>query len=196
MCPSLGGLLEPPQQALGAMLQMRKLTHGVEWLTQGHANQRAVQEHAPFKFQHLCSLYYSALNPSVGNWKTALSFPQMNVLVVLGAVLSVMVFVPVFLLSLPILVILPIKLSYFPSGTDIFHLLPLRSSQAKESFIFLADPWPSISKSASALADVRCQNPESPTPYGELQKGRVPPWSLKWVFLASAQICFQLGMCT
>lgn len=64
----------------------------------------------------------------------------MNVLVVLGAVLSVMVFVPVFLLSLPILVILPIKLSYFPSRTDIFHLLPLRSSQAKESFIFLADP--------------------------------------------------------
>lgn len=75
-----------------------------------------------------------------------------------------------FFSSLPILVLLPIKLSQLPPGTDIFLLLPLRSSQAKGSFILLADPWPSISKSARPWQMPVLWNPEPQRPHDDFQE--------------------------
>lgn len=125
---------------------MRKLIHKVGWLTQSHVHQSTAQEYMPFQFQRLCFFCYSALNPSVGvRKKLAPSFTQMNVLLASAGCSQCFLVFFFFLLSLPILVILSIKLSQLPLRTEIFLFLPQSSRWPRESFTLLAGLWPSTS---------------------------------------------------
>lgn len=174
---------------------MRKLIHKVGWLTQSHVHQSTAQEYMPFQFQRLCFFCYSALNPSVGvRKKLAPSFTQMNVLLASAGCSQCFLVFFFFLLSLPILVILSIKLSQLPLRTEIFLFLPQGvAGQGNHSFSWqVSDHQPRI-----GLSTGRCQKTRGTETTWWLSWGRgtkVPPWSLKGVFLSNAPICFQLSV--
>lgn len=125
---------------------MRKLTHGVEWFIQGHAHASSVQEHVPFKFQHLYSLHDSALNPSMGIWKKKKKKPLLHhpsdeyFMGSWKLFLACLVLVLVFFSPSPSWSYFPVSFHSLPSGTDMFLSLPLRSSQPKESLSILKIP--------------------------------------------------------
>ena len=148
---------------------MRKLSHEAEWLNQDHINQSTGREHTPFQFWHLCSFCHSARNPSVGIWKKWFFLPLKWMFCwLLEVVPSLSVFLFFCALSQS-WQYFPLSFHSFPSETDIFLLLPLRSSWPKKSFTFLAVLTVHL-KLASALAEAR--SPETQRPSDDFQGGQ------------------------